>query len=94
VSTQSISEEAYAQTVGDEFIRMRGRGFALSPFDLELITKWYEDGVPLHVPIATMADLVHWLELRKLRIRGLAFIREEVEARFSEWREGRVGAHE
>lgn len=92
MSTQSISDELYAQTVGDEFIRIRGAGLVLSPLDLDLITKWHELGVPLHIPLTAMAEVEGYRRQKpELRVRGLSYIREEVESSFAELLEGHVG---
>jgi hypothetical protein len=91
----SISEGVYAGEVGDKFIELRGAGFDLSPLDLELISEWQERGIPLHIPIGTMNDAASWRASKcpEMRIRSLSYFTEEVEARYAEWLEGRVGAH-
>lgn len=90
-----MSESAYAQSIGDKFIEVRGYGFALSPFDLQLIDKWESRGVPLFIPMNVIADIEERFQVSgsrsQVRIRGLSYIEEEVEARFSELVAGHVG---
>jgi hypothetical protein len=88
----TISETEYAATVGEAFIDVRGAGFDLSPFDLEQITEWFRDGVPLQIPVAVLNEVTE--RRRPSRVRSLAYVKEEVEARYAEWLRGRVGAHE
>jgi hypothetical protein len=89
----TISEADYAQTVGETFIQVRGAGFNLSPLDLQQIGEWFEEGVPLHIPVAVLTEVS---ERRRQsggeRVRALTYVSEEVEARYAEWLEGRVGA--
>lgn len=88
-----ISETIFAQQIGEEFIQLRGSGFALSAIDLELISKWYEAGVPLFIPLRVIADVKEYRELKRptLRVRTLGYIQEEVEAQFAELVNSHVG---
>lgn len=90
-----MTSEDYAQTVGEMFIILRRRGFDLSPLDLQLISEWHGQGIPLHIPLGAMSDAAAWQERKRpdIRVRGLAYVKDEVEARYAEWLEGRVGAH-
>lgn len=88
-----ISETVFAQEIGDEFIQLRGSGFGLSGLDMELISQWYEMGVPLAIPLLVIANVKEYRELKRptLRVRKLSYVQEEVEARFAELVEGHVG---
>jgi len=88
-----MNEERYAREIGDKFIQLRGRGFDLSPLDYQLIDDWFKRGVPVFIPLNALAGAEEY-RLRKpeLRVRGLSYISEEVDASFAEWLEGRVGA--
>ncbi len=96
-----MDEAEYAQLIGDRFLEIRGRGFSLSPFDMRLIVEWFEQGVPAFIPMNVMADIEDYMQRSGLkagtsrgtsrRIRGMAYIQEEVEARFSELLQGHVG---
>jgi hypothetical protein len=86
-----MTSEDYAQAVGEMFIILRRRGFDLSPCDLVLISEWHAQGIPLHIPLGALADIKARADIR---IRGLMYVKDEVEARYAEWLEGRVGAHE
>jgi hypothetical protein len=85
----------YAEMIGEEFVRVRGAGFDLSALDTALIAKWFEDGIPLHIPINVIKEAADYRRQKcpARRIRSLCYFQEEVEARFAEWREMRVGAH-
>lgn len=89
----AISEADYAYEVGESFIGVRGAGFNLSAHDVALITEWYEAGVPLHIPVGVLGEIAERRRGRGERVRALSYISEEVEARFAEWLEMRVGAH-
>jgi len=88
-----ISETVFAQEIGDAFIQLRGSGFDLSALDVDLISKWYEWGVPLAIPLRVMADVKEYRELKRptLRVRTLSYVQEEVEAQFAEMVEGHLG---
>jgi hypothetical protein len=87
------TEPVFAQQIGDEFIQLRASGFDLSALDLALISKWYEWGVPLAIPLRVIADVKEYRELKRptLRVRTLSYVQEEVEAQFAELVEGHVG---
>jgi len=89
----AISEADYAETVGDTFIGVRGAGFSLSPMDVEQINEWFQAGVPLHIPVAVLDELSDRRRQSGGRVRSLAYVKEEVAARFAEWKEMRVGAN-
>jgi hypothetical protein len=86
------SEQVYAETIGEEFIEVRGAGFDLSALDRELIAKWFGEGVPLHLPVNALAVVAErFRQAGRARVRSLAYIQEEVEAGFAELLEGHVG---
>jgi hypothetical protein len=87
-----LHEANYHNLIAEEFIALRGFGFALSPAELELIVDWEKCGVPLHVPLAVIAEISERVNLSGARRpHKLAYIQEEVEARFAELRESHVG---
>lgn len=88
----AISEADYAAEIGETFIGVRGAGFSLSPHDIEQISGWFNAGVPLHIPVAVLGEVGERRRQQGRRVRSLAYVKEEVEARFAEWKEMRVGS--
>lgn len=87
-----LIEVNYHNLIGEEFIALRGFGFALSPVDLKLIDDWESRGVPSFIPLAVIGDVSDRVNLKGARRpRSLAYIKEEAEARFTELLEGHVG---
>jgi len=95
VTTQrsEVTEEAFVRHIAGAFIDLRGHGFDLSALDVEMITRWFDRGMPLYIPMNVMAEMEERLSKSRaqVRIRGLSYISEEVEARFSELIAGHVG---
>ncbi len=91
--SQENGGQFYHQAIGEQFISVRGAGFALSPHDLVLIDKWFFDGVPLHIPMNVLSDVAERISRNggEGRIRSLSYVQEEVEARFAELVERHVG---
>jgi hypothetical protein len=88
-----MNETEYISTIGDAYIRLRGRGLALSSLDSELMISWRERGVPLHVVMASIAEV---FENRchsngAHPVRSLSYCAEEVDARYEEWLQTQVG---
>lgn len=82
----------YHALIGEEFVELRGFGFALSPADLRLIDDWEKRGVPLFIPLAVIDEISERVNVSGARRpHSLAYIQEEVEARFAELLEGHVG---
>jgi hypothetical protein len=78
--------------IGEEFVALRGFGFALSPADLKLIDDWEQRGVPVFIPLNVIGEIADRVNVNGARRpRSLAYIEEEVEARFAEILEGHVG---
>lgn len=83
--------DIYESTVGEAFIRLRGRSPILSPLDAQMISDWRERGIPLHLALNAIEEVMG--NHRGKRVRSIGYCAEEVEARYAEWSEGRVGAH-
>lgn len=82
----------YHSTIGERFVELRGSGFALSPADLRLVDDWESRGVPLSIVVAVLDDISERVKRNTCqRPRSLAYIEEEVEARFAELLAGHVG---
>ena len=88
----AISEADYAAEIGETYIGVRGAGFNLSAADVEQIDAWFSAGVPLHIPLAVLSEVGERRRQSGGRVRSLAYVKEEVAARFAEWKEMRVGA--
>jgi hypothetical protein len=86
----------YFDDIEETFVRLRGKALILSPLDWQLIQQWKDDGVPLHIVISAIEEVFEKHKARKSRrpIASLSYCKSEVEARFAEWKESRVGAHE
>jgi hypothetical protein len=89
-----MDEADYASTIADTFIRLRGNGLVLSSLDLELIDSWRQKAIPLHVAVNAIEEVMGNRGRATRPVRSLSYCSEEVEARYAEWLEGRVGAHE
>jgi paraquat-inducible protein B len=84
----------YFSEIEDSFIRRRGKGLLLSPFDWALMEVWQERGIPLHIVlrgIEIVFDNHDRSNKKKRSVKGLAFCREEIEVQFSEWQESQIG---
>ena len=81
--------DVYSQTVADLFIRLRGRSLCLSPMDIDLVQQWKETGVPLHVVVNAVEEVMG--NHRGKRIRSISYCAEEVEVRFAELQERHTG---
>src|SRR5258706_1292354 len=86
----------YFDDIQDKFIELRGKALILSPLDWELMESWKDQGVPLQIVIAAIDEVFKSHAARKARrpIGSLSYCKPEVEARFAEWKESRVGANE
>ncbi len=80
---------AYHETIADLFIRLRGRSLSLAPLDVQMIDDWHERGIPLHLVVNTIEDVVG--NHHGKRIRSISYCADEVTARFAELIEGHVG---
>jgi hypothetical protein len=84
----------YFSEIEDTFIRCRGKGLLLSPFDWALMEVWQERQIPLHIVLRGIEIVFENYEKNKTKkrtIKGLSFCREEVEVQFSEWQESQIG---
>jgi hypothetical protein len=86
----------YFSDIEDHFVRLRGKALFLSPLDWELIQQWKDDGVPLQIIYAAIQSVFDNHKAKKNRrpIASLSYCKSEVDARFAEWKESRVGAHD
>jgi hypothetical protein len=84
----------YFSEIEETFIRRRGKGLLLSPFDWALMEVWQEKKIPLHIVlrgIEIVFDNYEKNASKKRSIKGLSFCGEEVEVQFSEWQESQIG---
>jgi hypothetical protein len=86
----------YFSDIEDHFVRLRGKSLFLDSLDWELIEQWKTAGVPLHIVISAIEEVFEKNRARANRraIGTLRYCKPEVEARFAEYKESRVGAHE
>lgn len=88
---------SYFSEIEETFIRRRGRSLLLSPLDWALIETWQERGVPLHIILRGIEKIFDGIDkqpARKRTVKSLMYCREEIEARYAEWLEARVGEAE
>jgi hypothetical protein len=87
----------YFSEIEETFIRRRGKGLLLSPFDWALMEVWQERKIPLHIVlrgIEIVFDNYEKSDSKKRSIKGLSFCREEIEVQFAEWQESQIGKSE
>lgn len=88
-----MDEADYVQTIEETFIRHRGNGLVLSSMDSQLIHSWRERGVPLHIVLSAIEEVMgnHRRGNQRRQVRSLSYCVEEIEASYAEWLNGRVG---
>jgi hypothetical protein len=86
----------YFSDIEDTFVRLRGKALNISPLDWALIESWKNAGVPLHVVTRAIEAVFanHKAKARTRPIKSLSYCKDEVDAQYKEYLEGRVGAHE
>ena len=89
---KNAERSSYAIAVAAKFLSLRGAGFDLSAFDEILIENWRARGLPVAIVLDTLDDIAKRPH-RRNRIRHLTYAQDEIEARYAEWLESRVGAH-
>lgn len=83
---------AYLAEIERAFLECAGRGLMLSAADVELVRQWDRAGIPLEAVQAALSTCFARPGLDRARVRGLAFIRREVEAEASLRRSLGIGA--
>lgn len=83
---------AYLAEIERAFLEYAGRGLMLSAADVELVRQWDRAGIPLEAVEAALSTCFARPGLDRARVRGLAFIRREVEAEASLRRSLGIGA--
>jgi len=86
----------YFTELEEAFVRRRAKHLWLGPVDWALMEVWKERGIPLHVAIRGIERAFDSYESkpRHRTVKSLLYCREEVEAQFAEWLEGKVGSGE
>src|SRR5438067_6879188 len=86
----------YFTEIEDEFVKRRGSHIWISPLDWSLIETWKQRGVPLHVVLRGINASFDSYDGRKRRgrkVNSLFYCQQEIEARFLEYCETRVGSN-
>ncbi len=86
----------YFTEIEDEFVKRRGSHIWISPLDWSLIETWQQRGVPLHVVLRGINSSFDSYDGRKRRgrkVNSLFYCQQEIEARFLEYCETRVGSN-
>ena len=86
----------YFTELEEAFVRRRAKHLWLGPVDWALMEVWKERGIPLHVAIRGIERAFDSYESkpRHRTVKSLLYCREEVEAQYAEWLEGKVGSGE
>lgn len=84
--------QGYLVEIERAFLQHAGRGLMLSAADVELVRQWDRAGIPLEAVQAALSTCFSRPGLDRSRVRGLAFIRREVEAEASLRRRLGIGA--
>ncbi len=71
---------AYLAAIERAFLARAGRGLMLSAADVELVRQWARADVPVDAVLSALESCFARPGLDPARVRGLAFIRREVEA--------------
>jgi hypothetical protein len=82
----------YLADIERAFLQHAGRGLMLSAADVELVRQWDRAGIPLEAVHAALVTCFGRPGLDRTRVRGLAFIRREVEAEAALRRSLGIGA--
>jgi len=84
------SEESYYGAVESHFVLRRGSPLFITPSEWALVSRWEEQGIPLHV-VMDGIDRVFERPRTSARTRKLSYCRQTVEAAFRRFREGMLG---
>ena len=92
--SQRLNYFNYFTELEEVFVRRRAKHLWLGPVDWALMEVWKERGIPLHVAIRGIERAFDSYESkpRHRTVKSLLYCREEVEAQFAEWLEGRTGS--
>lgn len=92
---RDLTEADYVSTVADTFLRLKG-ALALSPLDAALLQSWRDREIPLHVAVNAIEEVMgnHSNSRIARSVRSLSYCEEEIEARYAEWVQLRVGSNE
>ena len=71
---------AYLAAIEHAFLAHAGRGLMLSAADVELVRQWARAGIPVEAVLTALETCFSRPGLDRTRVRGLAFVRREVEA--------------
>jgi hypothetical protein len=85
----------YFTEIEGEFVKRRGSHLLVSPLDWTLIETWKRRGIPLHIVLRGINSSFDGYDQRLNRgrkVNSLFFCQQEVEARYQEYVESRVGA--
>jgi hypothetical protein len=90
-----LNDFDYFNEIEDLFIRRRGKHLLLSPVDWALMESWKEKKIPLRIVLRGIDQVFDRHDARRQQrsVKSLLYCQEEVEAQFSEWLQGQVGAH-
>ncbi len=89
-----INEFDYFTEIEELFIRRRGKHLFLNPVDWSLMERWKEKGVPIRIVLRAIDKVfdIHDARQQRRSVKSLFYCQEEVEAQFTEWLQGQVGA--
>ncbi|HEV8631548.1 MAG TPA: hypothetical protein VGV61_14620 [Thermoanaerobaculia bacterium] len=83
------AETAYFRAIEEAFVRLRGAPLLLSPTDFQVASRWYREGVPLGLVVASLEEVFAKRRERgaKGRINSLRYGAPAVDAAWAEVQE-------
>jgi hypothetical protein len=89
----SLNKYEYFAEIEELFIRRRRKHLMLSHTDWALMEVWKEQGIPLHIVLRAINQVFdrHDAKGQRRSVKSISYCKEEVEAQFAEWLQGRVG---
>jgi hypothetical protein len=85
-----MTEESYYAAVESHFVARRGSPLFITPSEWQLVWKWEQAGIPLHV-VKEGIDRVFERPRASQKVRKLGYCRQTVEAAFRRFREASLG---
>jgi len=79
--------QAYLRTIEQTFVKLRGRGFMLSPKEVSLVDSWYRAGVPARIIVRALHEGFERRAQRRQAPPGsLAYFESPIEAAVLDWK--------
>lgn len=86
-----MNDNYFAEIAGT-YLEQTGK-LHIAPNEYVLMTRWKDAGIPLFIVIRVIEDIGKRAARKGVKIRGLNYFAEEIEAQHEEYLEGRVGVN-